>query len=195
MNRSAVNIQQSVHAERAAIIDFLFSIGDELHLQTRSDAEKITDLLFEHGGAFTGYHGDTIVGVVGYFLGEPSCNYANKEVGFIYVTAIAKAHRLSRMMWNGLGIMLRHLHTLGVKEIRCHAREQDRYTNRLYSHFAKPLGKDVSLRGDPTILYGNTIEDVLAYLDKGQSRRGKRLEPATQPSSAMTVSIDQLAVA
>lgn len=132
---------------------------------------QIVQLIFEKGGAIVGYHDDELVAMVGYFIGEPSREYANKEVGFIYIAGLAKSHRLSRAMWSGLGFTFRHLQELGVQEFRCHAREGDPYTNRLYSHFANRLGEDVSLRGDPTILYGNTIENVLAYVDRSVQKR------------------------
>lgn len=174
-------------SDEAAIIDFLWSVKEDLWLSEKSAAAKITKLLFERGGALASYDGNELIAILGYFIGEPSHNYTNKEVGFIYVTALAKPYRLSRVMWNGLGFMIRHLEKIGVKEIRCHAREQDRYTNRLYSHFAKRLGNDVSLRGDPTILYGNTIEGVLAYLDKGRARQPVTVDPLPQPATAIPV--------
>ena len=180
-------------SDEAAIADFLWSIKDDLHLSEKSAAAKITQLIFEKGGAIVGYHHDILVAMVGYFIGEPSCNYANREVGFIYVTGLAKSHRLSRAMLHGMDFTIRHLQKIGIKEIRCHAREQDRYTNRLYSHFAERLGKDVSLRGDPTILYGNTIDSVLAYLDKRQTRQGTDSQNHRQVSGAIHVTSSQTA--
>lgn len=175
-----VEFQVSSKSDESAIVDFLWSIKDDLWLADRDSAAKITQLAFDKGGAIAGYHNDILVAMVGYFIGEPSQKYANKEVGFIYVAGLAKPYRLSRAMWNGLVFTMQHLQKLGMKEIRCHAREQDTYTNRLYSHFAKRLGTDVSLRGDPTVLYGNTIEGVLAYLNKGRTRQSTSPQTPTQ---------------
>lgn len=159
--------------DEAAIVNFLWSLRDDLLFSERNRVTEIVQLIFAKGGTIVGYHNDVLVAMVGYFLGEPSRKYANKEVGFIYIAGIAQPHRLSRAMWHGLDFTFRHLQELDVNEFRCHAREGDPYTNRLYAHFAKRLGEDVNLRGYPTILYGNTIENVLAYLNK---RRGRSVQ-------------------
>ena len=157
--------------EKDVVVDFLMSIGDELALTKRNDAAEITDLLFAQGGAMISCHNGKVIAMLGYFLGEPIQEYANKEVGFIYVAAIAKSYRLSPLMWKGMGFAVHHLGTLGVKEIRCHAREQDRYTNRLYKHFARPIRKEYNRRGVPCILYGNPIDNVMTYLDRSRPLR------------------------
>ena len=174
-NTSQINLRVATHADRNAITDFFYQIGDELGLSTRRAAQKITDVVFENGGAIVVHKNEAMIAALGYFLGEPSRKFANKEVGFIYVTAIKKAHRLTFTGWRGMVFAMQHLRTLGVREIRCHARQTDPYTNRLYAHFAKPIGEDVSLRGDPTILYGNTIENVLAYIERVQARGARRV--------------------
>ncbi|MEZ4706573.1 MAG: hypothetical protein R3A44_05170 [Caldilineaceae bacterium] len=166
MDTSNIRYQICTLEEKDMVVDFLMSVGEELALTKRSEAAEITNLLFAKGGAMISCLNSEVVAMLGYFLGEPTQSYANKEVGFIYVTAIAKPYRLSPLMWNGMNFAVRQLRTMGVKEIRCHAREHDRYTNRLYAHFARPLRKERNRRGTPCILYGNSADNILAYMER-----------------------------
>ncbi|MEZ4658981.1 MAG: hypothetical protein R2911_15565 [Caldilineaceae bacterium] len=172
MDTSNISYYVCTSQEKDVVVDFLMSIGEELALTKRSEAVEITELLLAHGGAMISCHKGKVVAMLGYFLGEPAQAYANKEVGFIYVTAIAKPYRLTRLTWNGMGFVFRHLRTLGVQEIRCHAREHDRYTNRLYRHFARPIRKEPNRRGVSCILYGSSIDDVMSYLDRSRLTGG-----------------------
>ena len=158
--------------DESAIIDFLWSIKADLMLPNRTVIEEMTALLFEKGGLLAGYKDGQMIAVLGYFLGEPGRNYANKEVGFVYLTAIGKPYRMTRVCSQGLQFTMETLKEMGIREVRFHAAEDDPYTNRLYSHFAKPLGQELNRRGHRCILYGNTIDNVLAYLSNRLTQRG-----------------------
>lgn len=161
---SQITFQICTADDALTIVEFLWSIRADLRLSERSDIWEITELLFEKGGVIVGYKNDQVIGVLGYFLGEPSRNYANKEVGFIYFTAIAKVHRMTRFFSQGLRFTMELFQEMGLQTVRFHAGEDDRYTNRLYSHFAKPVGKELNRRGHHCILYENTIDNVLTYV-------------------------------
>lgn len=166
-----IQFKHCIKEDASTLIDFFWSLKDDLYLREKADAEKIAADLFERGGAFAGYKDETMIAASGYFLGEPACDYRNKEVGFIHVAGIAKPYRLSRVMRNGFHFMATFFKDAGVTELRFQAKEDDLYINRLYARFAKPLGKDVNLRGIQTILYATTVDHVLDCLTNPPRKR------------------------
>lgn len=150
-----------------AAVDFLFAHKDELALPDKTAVSHIINLLFDKGGILGAFdQQQQMQGMLGFFFGEPEENYSNKETLFIYVTAIAKPYRLTRLFRDGLTYSLRQFQQMGMCEIRMQARTPDRYTNKLYGRFAHPLGHDTTLRGYPVITYGNTIANTLAVLEQ-----------------------------
>ena len=162
--------------DQESIIDFLYALKDELFLPDKQAAQNITKLVFDKGGVVAGFHQTQLCAMLGYFLGEPDRQHANKEVAFLYVAGIAESYRLTRVFRNGLLFTLRGLQEFGVREIRLQAEAANPYTNRLYARFARPIGEGRSLRGVPVVTYGSLIDDALAYLDR-------RKRPFSQPQS------------
>ncbi|MEM7028877.1 MAG: hypothetical protein AAF629_04745 [Chloroflexota bacterium] len=155
--------------DQPQIINFLEQVKDDFPDFNRQAIEQTTELLFQEGGTIAGYQQGELVGILGYLLGEPSQNYINKDVGYIFVTALLPAVRLTRLFREGLAFTMHTLQDLGIQQVRFHAAKTDRYTNRLYAHFAQCIGEEVNRRGIPCNLYAASIPDVLAYLD----RRGR----------------------
>lgn len=165
-------------------IDFLFEQKDELYLPDKTAVSQVIELLFSKGGIFGAFdQQQRMQAMLGFFFGEPSKDYANKETSFIYVTAIARSYRLTRLFRDGFAYSLRQLQQMGVREIRLQAGETDPYTNKLYGRFANPLGKGKTLRGKPVITYGNTVENALASLE---TRRRTSIQHAPNNHSHQT---------
>jgi hypothetical protein len=150
------------------IVDFLFDIREELYLPDRQVCQEIVDLCFAHGGVIAGYDGSQVVAMLGYFYGEPQCNYVNKETAFMYVAGIRKPYRLTLVFYKGLIFSLQQFQGTGVKAIKLQAEAANPYTNKLYGRFARPIAKSKSLRGKEVVTYGGSIEDALAYLGRGK---------------------------
>jgi hypothetical protein len=169
--------------DQEAIVDLVFSIKDELRLPDRETAEKVVNLCFENGGIIGGYYGSQLVGMMGYFLGEPAKDYQNKKTAFMYVACIADEFRLSRLFRKGLLFTFREFRKMGLREIRLQAEATNPYTNRLYGRFARPLGESKSLRGLPVITYGGTLDEALRYL-----------EPKKRSAAQTTTTVPHLAL-
>lgn len=153
--------------DEGSLVDFLYVQKDELFLPDKTAVSQVIDVLFHKGGIFGAFdRQEQMQAMLGFFFGEPGKEYANKETGFIYVTAIARSYRLTRLFRDGFAYSLRQFQQMGVNEIRLQAGEMDRYTNKLYGRFAHPLGKGTTLRGKPVITYGNTVDDALAALER-----------------------------
>jgi len=155
--------------DQEEIVDFLFDIREELYLPDRPVCQGIVDLCFAHGGVIAGYDGSRLVAMLGYFYGEPQCDYINKETAFMYVAGIREPYRLTRVFYKGLIFSLQQFQKAGARAIKLQAEAANPYTNKLYGHFARPIARSKSLRGKDVITYSGSIEDALAYL-----RRGKR---------------------
>ena len=184
-HKSNVIFRTHTEADREGIIDFLYSLKDELYFAERAVAEEITSLLFIHGGAIVGTVEDEIVVVGGYFLGEPAQNFANKEVGFIYVAGIAKPYRGTAVFRTGLQYLLKTFQMWGLKEIRMHALESDKRLNALYGSFANVIRKETNRRGLSCVLYGNTLDGVMQVLAERERRRHMyNITPMHRPAAS-----------
>ena len=163
-------------SEQQSLSDFLWSMRTDFHFTERSITTEVAQLLFAKGGVVSGYVNDTMVGTFDYFLGEPSHDFANKEVGFIYIAGIANAYRRAGVFRNGLHFLATTLQHYGVTEMRCHARKDDAYTNGLYARLGPAIGTEKNRRGDTCILYANSVANVLALTSRRRKReRGPHL--------------------
>lgn len=151
-----------------AVTDLLFSVKDELRLPDRTAADRITTLCFENGGVIGAYAAQELVGICGYFYGDPARDFENKEIAFLYVGAIVDAHRRTGIFARGLLFGLKVMAGDGAQAIRLQAEAGNPVTNRLYARFAERLGEGRSLRGLPVITYGSAIDSAIAYLERGQ---------------------------
>lgn len=161
---SKITFKNCFPAESATITDFLWSLRDDFRFSTRDSVAEITDLLFEKGGVIGGYRDDEMVGMFGYFFGEPGRDYANKDTGFVYIAGLAKAVRRAGVFPNAVRFLAETMAQLGIRELRCHAAENDAYTNRLYGRLGQPIGTEKNRRGDTCILYANNVDTLLAVL-------------------------------
>ena len=166
---SKVIFKICIPADKPEIANLLWSLRTELLLDSYSAAEKVIDVSFEKGGALGGYIDDELVAMLGYFLGDPADGFADKGVGFIYVTGIARQYQMGRLFLRGMAFTMPFFKSIGIHAIRCQASVHDPYTNRLYSRFAQKLGQSVSLNGKPAIQYGSSLDDVLTYMRRRQS--------------------------
>jgi hypothetical protein len=125
-------------------------------------------LCFAHGGVIAAYDGSLLVAMLGYFYGEPQCDYVNNDTAFMYVAGIREPYRLTRVFYKGLIFSLQHFQQAGAKAIKLQAEAANPYTNRLYGRFALPIAHSKSLRGKEVVTYGGSIEDALGYLLRGK---------------------------
>ena len=70
-----VSYKVCTKVDEEAIADFLWSMKDEFRFTEHKVIDEIIDLLFEKGGIIAGYQAETVVGMFGYFLGQPSRDY------------------------------------------------------------------------------------------------------------------------
>jgi hypothetical protein len=173
------NFKLCTQSDESTIIDFLMTVKDELYLPDRAAVESMMALVFDQGDAVCVYCGNQIVGMMGFFYGEPAQSFANKEVVFLYVAAIDPAFRLSRVFYKGLKFALRELENMGKTEIRLQAEAANPYTNKLYVRFASFMYASKSLRGVPVNTYGGSIRHALDRLDMRRRRRASQPMPAT----------------
>jgi GNAT superfamily N-acetyltransferase len=165
----------SKEEDQQAIIDFLYTMKEEFLLPDRTAVEEIVNIMFEKGGIVGLYKDDCLVGFLGYFLGDPADDYADKAVGFLYIIGVSKPYRLTRVGHDLFHYTVRKFERMGLREIRLQAQESNPYTNRLYARFANPVGRSVTRRGARAVSYSSPIDDVLAYWD--QPERFKELFP------------------
>jgi hypothetical protein len=159
------NFKLCTQNDEPAVIDFLMTVKDELYLPDREAVVDMLNLIYAKGGIVGAFDGDTLCGMMGFFYGEPDQAYANTEVVFLYVAAIADEYRLSRVFHKGLSFALRTFEQMGKREIRLQAEAANPYTNKLYGRFASFLYESKTLRGIPVNTYGNSIDAALSRLD------------------------------
>lgn len=171
MNKqSEVLFRQGLPGDRQAVVDFLYAIGDELYFDERVVAEEIVALLYERGGVIVGETKGLVTAVTGYFRGDPADDYANREIGFIYVAGLAKTHRGTAAFRTGLRFVMETFQTMGLQEVRFHALAQDVRLNAIYGSFAQPMRQETNRRGFDCVLYGSSIDRVLDILDTREKR-------------------------
>ena len=159
------------------LADLLWERRDKLFLDDRSAAIKIVDMLFENGGAMGAFDkNNKLQGMIGFFFGEPTKNFTNKNTIFIYVAAISKQYQQSRVFLKGLLLIARQSKQLGIDQFKMQASLTDTYNNRLYSKFAQPMGEEANLRGFPVMSYSGSMQAVLKKFES-------RIQPANQPRS------------
>jgi hypothetical protein len=154
--------------DQEEIIDLSYTLKDELYLPDRAVCQQITELCFQKGGVVGVNDGSQLIAMMGYFYGEPDCDYVNKDTTFLYVAGIRQAYRLTPIFHRGLIYSLQQFQNAGAVAIRLQAEAANPYTNRLYGRFARPLTRSRSLRGKEVVTYGGSIADALAYLRRRQ---------------------------
>lgn len=148
-----------------ALEQFLFTQREELFLPDRLAVKKVVDLVFDKGGFVAGFDSNNQVqAMFGFFFGDPSEGFENKDLMFIYVAAISKAFRLSRTFLQGITSIMQEGIRLKIDQFRMQASINDRYLNRLYSKFSNPIGQSKTLRGYPVIVYQGNIDDVFSKI-------------------------------
>ena len=156
--------------DQEEIVDFLFDIREELYLPDRKVCREIVQLCFAHGGVIAAYDGSLLVAMLGYFYGEPQCDYVNNDTAFMYVAGIREPYRLTRVFYKGLIFSLQQFQKAGARAIKLQAEAANPYTNKLYGRFARPIAKSKSLRGKEVITYSGSIEEALGYMQRGKRR-------------------------
>ena len=150
--------------DRSDIGDFLESVKEDFAGFDRNVIDNVVERTFKRGGAIAAYQDKSMVGMLGYLHGEPSLNFANREVGYMYLTALAPRVRLTRVFPDGLLFTMQIMQDIGIEQVRFHALKTNPYTNRLYERFARCIGEEENLRGYVCNLYAASVSEVLASL-------------------------------
>lgn len=166
-----------IPAEQPILVEFIWSMREEFHLTDHSTVREIIALLFTKGGVVAGFAGEKVVGLFGYFHGDPSQDYTDQAVGFVYIAGIAKAYRRTKAFRNGLYVLVKTLHSMGITEMRCHAAVEDPYTNRLYSRLGTLVRQENNRRGLLCNVYATSIENLLAITGRGSCQRRQQPMP------------------
>ena len=162
---SSCTYKLCTRADETTLVDFLMSVKHELYLPDREAIEQMMAIIFRQGGVVGAFCSGKLVGMMGFFYGEPGQSYRNKDVVFLYVAAIDPVFRLSRVFHQGLRFALREFEKMGKREIRLQAEAANPYTNKLYGRFASFIYASKSLRGVPVNTYGGPIDTALNRLD------------------------------
>ncbi len=158
-------------SDHTVVTDFLYSIRDELYFSEHTVAVEIADLLYSRGGIIGGFHEGQMVALVGYFFGQEADNYTDQQTALIYVAGLAKPYRSSGIFAVGLAFLVKSLDQLGVTRLRLHVLETDKRLNAIYSTFATPIRTERNRRGLCCVLYGNSVEGVLAHLKQRRTQK------------------------
>ena len=149
--------------DRSEAIEFLRKMDREFSppiSEFPKGLEGTVDSFLQRGKILIAEQQTELVGLVGYLLGEPSKNYSNPSVGYIYLAVLHPEYRnrpiivkeLSRRITTEMDID-------GVKEVRFKAYLNDNYVNKLYLKLAKPIGKELNTQGVLSTLYGVDLNE------------------------------------
>lgn len=145
------------------ISQFLFAQKDELLLPDLKAVNQVVNLLFEKGGVIGGFDPDgKMQAMLGFLFGDPQEAYINKDILFFYVLALAKPYRHTRVFYKSTLAAFYECQGMGIDQFRMQAGLTNRYINRLYSKLASPLGESKTLRGQPVMTYGGSLNAALA---------------------------------
>lgn len=162
---SKLNLKHRVcfkQLDETQITNFLFEQKEELLLPDCDAVKQVTDLLFDKGGVMGGFdQNGQMQAMLGFLFGDPKEAFANKNILFFYVAALAKPYRHTREFYQGLLAVLNECRGMGLDQYRMQAGLTNRYINRLYNKFGTPLGESKTLRGQPVMTYGGSLEATL----------------------------------
>ncbi len=157
--------------DERAIKTFLLAQKEDLMLDGEMAVQKVIDLLFEHGGILATFDSNKkIVALLGFFFGDPQQNFKNKDTMFLYVTAIAKPYRMTRLFFQGMLFTMMRGQEMGLGQFRMQANIHDPYVNKIYSRMGHALGEGKTLRGHHVITYGGSIAELLNKYGRNKYR-------------------------
>lgn len=157
--------------DQEEIVDFLFSLNNIFHFTDRSYTQGVVEYCFEHGGVMGTYVEGKMCAMIGYFIGEEAHNFENKDVAFIYITAISEQYQLTRLFYKGAIWSMKKLREMGMKQIRLQARIGDPYTNKLYARMYNQLDEGKNRRGHSVNNYGDTLDSAVFRLENMGRRK------------------------
>ena len=160
------------------LIRFLMTQRDELLLDGETAVQTVIDRLFDHGGILAAFTPQNeVVGLIGFFFGDPNHNFENKEMLFLYVAAISQRYRLSRLFFKGMMLVMRKGKEMRMTHFQMQANVHDPYVNKLYGRMGKPLFESKTLRGHPVMTYGGSIEELIGRYDRSQTQTAHATKP------------------
>jgi len=122
--------------------------------------EGTVDMFLEEGGIVIGGPMGNEKGISGYVLGEPSNNFSDKSIGYIYLMIIPKKFRTGRTFYQLGMTTLEEIEKSDVTEVRFKAYKTHDYNNKLYGKIAKLVGDEPNSQGIVSSLYSSEISDI-----------------------------------
>jgi ribosomal protein S18 acetylase RimI-like enzyme len=117
-------------------------------------------LCLERGGMFA-WEDEAIRAFCGYTLGEPSADFSNKDIAYVYFIVIAPEYRRRvDVVGSCFRAFARYLPPLGAVELRFKVVLENAYALRLYQKFALPLRDELNAQGVPSRLFTARLEDI-----------------------------------
>lgn len=148
--------------DRREAIEFLGDMDREISppiSEFPGGLEGTVDSFLERGKILIAERQTEPIGLVGYLLGEPSQNYSNPSIGYIYLAVVHPEYRNKpTIVKELLRRITAEMDSDGVREVRFKAFKDNNYTNELYSKLAKPIGEEHNTQGKLCVLYGVDLQ-------------------------------------
>ncbi len=122
--------------------------------------EGTIDMFLKEGGIIIGGSEGEEKGISGYVLGEPSDNFSDKSIGYIYLMIIPKEFRNGRTFYQLGKATIEGIEKSNVAEVRFKSYKTHNYNNRLYEKLATPIGEELNSQGITSVLYSTRISDL-----------------------------------
>jgi hypothetical protein len=155
---------ESDPGKRAQIITFLTRNDDEFMVPASQFPwwiEWVVSLFSEKGKIIIAEKWEEIIGLLWITFGEPSKNYENKEIGYLYLLLVEEKYRRRRE--NALGFfqkMLEEMNVKWVKTIRFKTFVEEDYLNTLYRKFARCIWVAKNTQWRDCNLYEANVDEL-----------------------------------
>jgi len=121
--------------------------------------EGTVNMFLDHGEMLLLKKEQEAIGFLGYTKGELANSFANRSIGYVYTILIHPDYRGSKAFLRlARGFLSELEKQQEVSEVRFKAIKKDRYTNKLYSKFAKPIREEPNSQGVDSVLYSAELE-------------------------------------
>lgn len=163
MWKTVRNIEQN-NDEKAKIIKFLIQNDNELAVpisQYPWGIEWTVKLFSEKGKILIAEKENEIIWLLGITFWEPSKNYENPEIWYLYLLLFEKQNRNKRDVVVGFfKKLIEEMKENGIHTIRFKADVHVKYTNQIYSKFAKCIWSQKNTQWIECNLYEANIEEL-----------------------------------
>jgi len=151
--------------DKQDIADFLVSMNNQTQSPLTSlpgGIEGLLNLAEKNGGFLYTKEDNKIIGISQYTYGEPSKNYKNKEIGYLYLTVINPNNR--RDGRRSLNLFKKYIEVFeesNSEKIKWKSyKENNQYVNRLYSKFATITKESINTQNIVSYEWTTTVDKL-----------------------------------